>query len=93
MVFTDDELLNMAKKWKLRWFDNVFWLSTDDSIGKMQRQRRGRQQMRWKDNMKEWAGMDIASTTTVGDSESCDLFGKNIHSIKNNEKLGEICGL
>ena len=36
----------------------VFWLSKDNSAGHSARQKK-----RWVDNIKEWTGMDFASST------------------------------
>ena len=62
-----DELLTMVKKQKLRWFGHV---SRSSSLAKTilqgtvnGKRRRDRQQKRWKDNIKEWTGIDFVSST------------------------------
>ena len=62
-----NELLNLVKKRKLRWFGHV---SRSSDLAKTVLQgtvkgqrKRGRQKKRWEDNIKEWAGMDLASST------------------------------
>ena len=56
-----DDLLTVAKKRKLRWYDHI---SRSSGMAKTILQgtvkgarRRGRQKKRWKDNIKEWTGM------------------------------------
>ena len=62
-----DQLLTLVKEIaRLK----VFVLSKDNSAGQSERKieegkdrRRGRQKNRWEDNVKEWTGMDFASST------------------------------
>ena len=62
-----DELLTLVKKWKLRWFGHVSrfsGLAKTILQGTVKGQRkRGRQKKRWEGNIKEWTGMDFASST------------------------------
>ena len=66
-----DELLTLVKKWKLRWFENVSRSSVLAKTilqGTVQGQRRkGSQKKRWEDNIKEWTGVDFASSTRAAD--------------------------
>ena len=63
-----DELLTpLVKRRKLRWFGHV---SRSSGLAKTVLQdtlkgkrKRGRQKKRWEDNIKEWTGMDFASST------------------------------
>ena len=62
-----DELLTLVSKRKLRWFGHV---SRSSGLAKTilqgtvkGKRKRGRQKKRWKDNIKEWTGMDFASST------------------------------
>ena len=61
------ELLTLVKKRKLRWFSHVSrssGLAKTILQGSVKAQRkRGRQEKRWEDNIKEWTGMDFASST------------------------------
>ena len=61
-----DELLTLVKKGKLRWFVHVSrssGLAKTIIQGTVKGQRkRGRQKKRWEDNIKEWTGMDFASS-------------------------------
>ena len=43
----------------------VFWFSKDIPTGHSERKKkkRGRQKKRWEDNIKEWTGIDFASST------------------------------
>ena len=61
-----DELLTLVKKRKLRWFGHV---SRSSGLAKTilqgtvkGKRKRGRQKKRWEDNIKEWTGMDLASS-------------------------------
>ena len=56
-----DDLLTMAKKWKLTWYGHI---SRSSGMAKTILQgtvkgarRRGRQKKRWEDNIKEWTGL------------------------------------
>ena len=69
-----DELLTLVKKRKLRWFGHV---SRSSSLAKTilqgtvkGKRKRGRQKKRWEDNIKEWTGMDFASSTRVAENRS-----------------------
>ena len=63
-----DKLLTLVKKRKLRWFGYV---SRSSGLAKTilqgtvkGKRKRGRQKKRWEDNIKEWTGMDFASSTS-----------------------------
>ena len=62
-----DEPLTLVKKRKLRWFVHVSrssGLAKTILQGTFRGQRkRGRQKKRWEDNVKDWTGMDFASST------------------------------
>ena len=66
------ELLTVVKNQKLRWFGHI---SRSSGLAKTTLQgivkekiRKGGQKKRWEDNIKEWTGMDFASSTrTVED--------------------------
>ena len=69
-----DELLTLVKKQKLRWFGHVSRSSDlaktilqDTVKGK---RKRGRPKKRWEDNIKEWTGMDFASSTRAAENRS-----------------------
>ena len=69
-----DELLTLVKKRKLRWFGHV---SRSSGLAKTILQgtvkgtrKRGRQKKRWEDNIKEWTGMDFASSTRAAENRS-----------------------
>ena len=69
-----DVLLTLVKKWKLRWFGHV---SRSSGLAKTIPQgavkgnrKRGRQKKRWEDNIKEWTGMDFASSTRVAENRT-----------------------
>ena len=53
-----DELLSLFKKRKLKWFSHIF-----SKFNPTRHNRRGRQKKMWEDNIKEWTGMDFASST------------------------------
>ena len=60
------------KKRKLRWFGHV---SRSSGLAKTilqgtvkGKRRRGRQKMRWKDNIKEWTGMDFTSSSRAAEN-------------------------
>ena len=69
-----DELLTLVKKRKLRWFGHVLrssGLAKTILQGTVKRKRkRGRQKKRWEDNIKEWTGMDFASSTRAAENRS-----------------------
>ena len=62
-----DELLTLVKKRKLRWFGHVSrssGLAKTTLQGTVKRKGKGgRQKKSWEDNIKEWTGMDFASST------------------------------
>ena len=69
-----DELLTLVKKRKLRWFGHV---SRSSGLAKTilqgtvkGKRKRGRQKKRWEDNIKEWTGMDFASSTRTAENRS-----------------------
>ena len=69
-----DELLTLVKKRKLRWFSHV---SRSSGLAKTilqgtvkGKRKRGRQKKRWEDNIKEWTGMDFASSTRATENRS-----------------------
>ena len=62
-----DELLSLVKKRKLRWFGHIL-RSSGFAKAILQgtvkgKRKRGRQKKRWEDKIKEWTGMDFASST------------------------------
>ena len=70
-----DELLTLVKKRKLRWFGHV---SRSSGLAKTilqgtvkGKRKRGRQKKRWEDNIKEWTGMDLASSTRAAEVFIC----------------------
>ena len=69
-----DEPLTLVKKRKLRWFGHVSRssdLAKTILQGTVKGQRkRGRQKKRWEDNIKEWTGMDFASSTRVAENRT-----------------------
>ena len=69
-----DELLTLVKKRKLRWFGHV---SRSSGLAKTilqgtvnRKRKRGRQKKRWEDNIKEWTGMDFASSTRAAENRT-----------------------
>ena len=69
-----DELLTLVKKRKLRWFGHV---SRSSGLAKTilqgtvkGKRKRGRQKKRWEDNIKEWTGMDFASSTRAAENRT-----------------------
>ena len=69
-----DELLTLVKKWKLMWFGHV---SRSSGLAKtiMQstvqgKRRKCTQKKRWVDNIKEWTGMDFASSTRAAEDRT-----------------------
>ena len=72
-----DELLSLVKKQKLRWFGHVGHVSRTSGLAKTflqstveGKRKRGRQKRRWEDHIKEWAGMDFASSTRTAESRT-----------------------
>ena len=67
-----DNFLTLVKKWKLRWFGHVSRFSGLAKIisqGTLKgKRKRGRQKKRWEDSMKEWTGMDFASSTRAAEN-------------------------
>ena len=70
----NDELLTLVKKRKLRWFGNV---SRSSGLAKtilqgtvQEKRKRGRQKKRWEDIIKEWTGMDFASSVRAADNRT-----------------------
>ena len=61
-----DKLMTLVKTQKLRWFGHVSrssGLSNTILQGTVKgKRRRGKQKKRWEDNIKEWTGMDFASS-------------------------------
>ena len=70
-----DELLTVVKKRKRRWFGHV---SRSSGLAKTilqgtvkgKKRRRGRQEKRWEDNIKEWTGMNFASLTRAAENRT-----------------------
>ena len=69
-----DEILTLVKKRKLKWFGHV---SRSSGLVKTilqgtvkGKRKRGRQKKRWEDNIKEWTGMDFASSTRAAENRS-----------------------
>ena len=67
-----DEFLTLVKKQKVRWFGHI---SRSSGLAKTIVQgtvkgltKRGRQKKRWEDNIKEWSGMDFASSTRAAEN-------------------------
>ena len=61
-----DKLLTLVKKRKLRWFGHVSrssGLAKTILEGTVKGKKRCRQKKRWEDNIKDWTGMDFASST------------------------------
>ena len=68
-----DELLTLVKKRKLRWFGHVArssGLAKTILKGTVKGKRKRGRQKRWKDNIKEWTGMDFASSTRAAENRS-----------------------
>ena len=69
-----DELLTLVKETetKMVWpCFKVFWFSKDNPTWQSERKRkRGRQKKRWEDNIKEWTGMDFASSTRATENRT-----------------------
>ena len=68
------KLLTLVKKQKLRWFGHVSrssGLAKTILQGTMKgKRKRGRQKKRWENNIKEWTGMDFASSTRAAENRS-----------------------
>ena len=69
-----DELLTLVKKRKLRWFGHV---SSSSGLAKTilqdtvkGKRKRGTQKKRWEDNIKEWTGMDFASSIRAAENRT-----------------------
>ena len=69
-----EEVLTLVKKPKLRWFGHV---SRSSGLAKTilqgtvkGKRKRGRQKKRWEDNIKEWIGMDFASSTRTAENRT-----------------------
>ena len=69
-----DELLALVKKRKLRWFGHV---SRSSGLAKTilqgtvkGKRKRDRQKKGWEDNIKEWTGMDFASSTRAAENRT-----------------------
>ena len=69
-----DELLTLVKKRKLRWFANV---SRSSGLAKTilqstvkGKRKRDRLKKRWEDNIKEWIGMEFASSTRAAENRT-----------------------
>ena len=63
-----------VRRRKLRWFGHV---SSSSGLAKTilqgtvkVKRKRGRQKKRWEDNIKEWTGMDFASSTRAAENRS-----------------------
>ena len=49
----------------------VFWFRKDNPTEHSETtKKRGRQKKRWEDNIKEWIGMDFASSTTAAENRT-----------------------
>ena len=68
------ELLTLVKKRKLRWFGHVsrsLGLAKTILQGKVKgKRKRGRQKKRWADNIREWTGMDFASSARAAENRT-----------------------
>ena len=69
-----DELLTLVKKRKLRWFGHVSrssCLAKTILQGRVKgKRKRARQRKKWEDNIKEWTGMDFASSTRAAENRT-----------------------
>ena len=67
-----DEFLTLVKKRKLRWFGQISrssGLAKTILQGTVKGHRKwGRQKKRWEDNIKEWTGIDFASSTRAAEN-------------------------
>ena len=48
----------------------VFWFSKDNLTGHSERSKKNRQKKRLEDNIKEWTGMDFASSTRAAENRT-----------------------
>ena len=69
-----DQPLTLVKERKLRWFGHV---SKSSGLAKTilqgtvkGKRRSGIQKKRWEDNIKEWTGMDFASSTRAAENRT-----------------------
>ena len=47
----------------------IFWFSKDNPTGHNERKRRrGREKKKWEENIKDWTGMDFASSTMAAEN-------------------------
>ena len=69
-----NELQTLVKKPKLTWFGHVSrysGLAKTILQGSVKgKRKRGRQKKRWEDNIKEWIGMDFASSTRTAENRT-----------------------
>ena len=69
-----DDILTSVKKRKLSWFGHVsrFCGSAKTTLqGTVQgKRRKGRQTKRWEDNIKDWTGMNFASSTRAAENRT-----------------------
>ena len=69
-----DELLTLVKKRKLRWSGHASrssGLAKTILLGTVKgKRKRGRQKKGWENNIKEWTGMDFASSTRAAENRS-----------------------
>ena len=69
-----DELLTLVRKRKLRWFwprFKVFWFSKDNPTGHSESTKKKRQtEEEGEDNIKEWTGMDFASSARAAENRT-----------------------
>ena len=48
----------------------VFWFSKNNPTGIVKEKRKDRQKKRWEDNIKEWTGIDFASSTRAAENRT-----------------------
>ena len=68
-----DDLLNLVKKRKLRWSGHVSrssGLVKTIQQGTVKEKRKDRQKKRWEGNIKEWTGIDFASSTRAAENRT-----------------------